>query len=92
MGAVRPLGCGFVERRGSPQTIVQQTATPEEEGLQGVFKRLRRNGHQKKKRGYRVCSSGYAATDTSDPPGSREEEEGLHGVHKRLRRDKHPRI
>jgi hypothetical protein len=21
--------------------------------------------HQKKKRGYRVCSSGYAATDTS---------------------------
>jgi biotin operon repressor len=33
-----------------------------------VFKRLRRNGHQlkkKKKRGYTVCSSGYAATDTS---------------------------
>jgi hypothetical protein len=44
----------------------------EEEGLHGVFKRLRRNGHQlcrvvekKKKRGYTVCSSGYAATDTS---------------------------
>jgi hypothetical protein len=51
----------------------------EEEGLHGVFKRLRRNGHQlkkeaanscpgakkKKKRGYTVCSSGYATTDTS---------------------------
>jgi hypothetical protein len=68
------------------------TEEEEEEGLQGVFKRLRRNRHQlekgcceqlssdchskggltsstkagrKKKRGYRVCSSGYAATDSS---------------------------
>jgi hypothetical protein len=24
-----------------------------------------RKAHKKKKRGYRVCSSGYAATDTS---------------------------
>jgi hypothetical protein len=61
----------------------------EEEGLQGVFKRLRRNGHQpekKKKRGYRVCSSGYADTDTSQ---KKEEEEGLQGVFKRLRRNGH---
>jgi hypothetical protein len=41
----------------------------EEEGLQGVFKRLRpeeeEEGRREEKRGYRVCSSGYAATDTS---------------------------
>jgi hypothetical protein len=50
----------------------------EEEGLQGVFKRLHRNGHQLEKglvRGL-VHSSIYA-----------KEEEGLQGVFKRLRRN-----
>jgi hypothetical protein len=48
-----------------------------EEGLHGVFKRLRRNGHQlkkeaansstltvEKKRGYMVCTGNYVATNT----------------------------
>jgi hypothetical protein len=46
---------------------------------------------QKKKRGYRVCSSGYAATAAAAKAARNfeEEEEGLQGVFKRLRRNGH---
>jgi hypothetical protein len=59
---------GLVLSKGQPhwQHHSAKTAVKEkeEEGLHGVHKRLAAR-RRKKKRGYRVCSSGYAATDTS---------------------------
>jgi hypothetical protein len=52
------------QNKHSSRKDMQRPPTPafkeEEEGLQGF-----KAAAEEKKRGYRVCSSGYAATDTS---------------------------
>jgi hypothetical protein len=44
---------------------------------------------KKKKRGYKVCSSGYGHQLEKEEEEEEEEEEGLQGVFKRLRRNGH---
>jgi hypothetical protein len=65
------------------------TSKEEEEGLHGVFKRLRRNGHQLKRRRRGVTRCVQAATPQRTPAEKKRKEEGLHGVFKRLRRNGH---